>query len=191
MLTEVAPILLHAGDWPKCRFNDARSSSGWAELPRVTCPGVSPMQKRTLLAALATAAAAAIVTPSVSQAQDTTRATSKGEVATAPSFGSLMSAINSASANNNKLKAMTDISASNVQLVNVDDVAKGNNTEALTNALKKNDADLTALRTTLGTNTALSGVLTANATPLTAADVVAADVSPDGKVVVYYWKKSS
>jgi hypothetical protein len=149
------------------------------------------MQKRTLLAALATAAAAAIVTPSVSQAQDTTRATSKGEVATAPSFGSLMSAINSASANNNKLKAMTDISASNVQLVNVDDVAKGNNTEALTNALKKNDADLTALRTTLGTNTALSGVLTANATPLTAADVVAADVSPDGKVVVYYWKKSS
>jgi hypothetical protein len=149
------------------------------------------MQKRTLLAALATAAAAAIVTPSVSQAQDTTRATSKGEVATAPSFGSLMSAINSASANNNKLKAMTDISASNVQLVNVDEVAKGNNTEALTNALKKNEADLTALRTTLGTNTALSGVLTANATPLTAADVVAADVSPDGKVVVYYWKKSS
>lgn len=149
------------------------------------------MQKRTLLAALATAAAAAIVTPSVSQAQDTTRATSKGEVATAPSFGSLMSAINSASANNNKLKAMTDISASNVQLVNVDDVAKGNNTEALTNALKKNEADLTSLRATLGTNTALSGVLTANTTPLTAADVVAADVSPDGKVVVYYWKKSS
>jgi hypothetical protein len=149
------------------------------------------MQKRTLLAALATAAAAAIVTPSVSQAQDTTRATSKGEVATAPSFGSLMSAINSASANNNKLKAMTDISAANVQLVNVDDVAKGNNTEALTNALKKNEADLTSLRATLGTNTALSGVLTANTTPLTAADVVAADVSPDGKVVVYYWKKSS
>lgn len=149
------------------------------------------MQKRTLLAALATAAAAAVVTPSISQAQDTTRATSKGEVATSPSFGSLMSAINSASANNNKLKATTDISAANVQLVNVDDVAKGNNTEALTNALKKNEADLTALRTTLGTNTALSGVLTANTPALTAADVVVADVTPDGKVVVYYWKKSS
>ena len=152
------------------------------------------MQKRTLLAALATAAAAAIVTPSVSQAQDTTRTTSKGEVAMAPNITSLISAINSASATNDKLKAMTEVTAANVQLVNVEDVVKGNDstaTMALQAALKKNEADLTALRTTLGANTALTGVLTANATPLTAADVVAADVGADGKVVVYYWKKTS
>ena len=149
------------------------------------------MQKRTFLAAIATAAAVAVATPSVSQAQDTTRATSKGEVAIAPNFGSLISAINSASAHNDKLKAMTDITAANVQLVNVEDLLKGNNAEALTNALKKNETDITALRTTLGANTALSGVMTANATPVTPADVVAADVAADGKVVVYYWKKSS
>jgi hypothetical protein len=76
-----------------------------------------------------------------------------------------------------------------VQLVNVEDVVKGNDTTVLTAALKKNDTDLKALRTTLGTNTALTGVLSANATPLTASDVVAADVAADGKVVLYYWKK--
>jgi len=149
------------------------------------------MQKRTFLAALATAAAVAVVTPSISQAQDTTRATSKGEVALAPSFTSLMTAISSTSANTAKLKAMTDIAAANVQLVNVQDLLKDNSSDSLTATLKQNDADITALRTTLGANTALAGVLTANATPLTANDVVAADVTADGKVVLYYWKKSS
>jgi len=149
------------------------------------------MQKRTFLAALATAAAVAVVTPSISQAQDTTRATSKGEVALAPSFTSLMTAISSTSANTAKLKAMTDIAAANVQLVNVQDLLKDNSADSLTATLKQNDADITALRTTLGTNTALTGVLTANTTPLTANDVVAADVTADGKVVLYYWKKSS
>jgi len=149
------------------------------------------MQKRTFLAALATAAAVAVVTPSISQAQDTTRATSKGEVALAPSFTSLMTAISSTSATTAKLKAMTDIAAANVQLVNVQDLLKDNSSDSLTATLKQNDADITALRTTLGTNTALTGVLTANTTPLTANDVVAADVTADGKVVLYYWKKSS
>jgi hypothetical protein len=149
------------------------------------------MQKRTFLAALATAAAVAVVTPSISQAQDTTRATSKGEVALAPSFTSLMTAISSTSATTAKLKAMTDIAAANVQLVNVQDLLKDNSADSLTATLKQNDADITALRTTLGTNTALTGVLTANTTPLTANDVVAADVTADGKVVLYYWKKSS
>ena len=149
------------------------------------------MQKRTFLAALATAAAVAVVTPSISQAQDTTRATSKGEVALAPSFTSLMTAISSTSATTAKLKAMTDIAAANVQLVNVQDLLKDNSSDSLTATLKQNDADITALRTTLGANTALAGVLTANATPLTANDVVAADVTADGKVVLYYWKKSS
>ena len=149
------------------------------------------MQKRTFLAALATAAAVAVVTPSISQAQDTTRATSKGEVALAPSFTSLMTAMSSTSATTAKLKAMTDIAAANVQLVNVQDLLKDNSADSLTATLKQNDADITALRTTLGTNTALTGVLTANTTPLTANDVVAADVTADGKVVLYYWKKSS
>ena len=153
------------------------------------------MQNRTLLSALATAAVVAIATPSLTQAQNPTPTpptpqVSKGEVESAPNFGSLISALNSASAHNDKLKAMTEITAANIQLVNVDSLLKGNSAEALEAALKKNEADITTLRTTLGANTSITSALTANSTPLTSADVVATDVGADGKVVVYYGKKS-
>ena len=150
------------------------------------------MQKRTLLAALATAAAVAVITPSLSQAQDTTQKTSKGEVAMgAPSFGSLISAINSTAAKTDKIKGMTEVNAANVQLVNVDNLLKGQDANALNEALKKNEADITTLRTTLGANTGIAGVLTANAVPLAPTDVIAADVGGDGKVTLFYWKKTS
>ena len=152
------------------------------------------MNNRTLLSALATAAVVAIATPSLSQAQDPIPAppkpqVSKGEVESKPNFGSLMSALNSVSAHNDKLKAMTALTAENVQLVNVEELIKGNNTEALEAALQKNEADLATLRTTLGANTTINGLLTANSVPLAASDVIATDVGADGKVTVYYWKK--
>jgi len=154
------------------------------------------MHNRNLLSALATAAVVAIATPSITQAQNPTPTpptpqVSKGEVAMQPTFASLMTAINAASAQNEKLKALTTVTAANVQLVNVEDLLKDNSADSLTAALKTNEADLTTLRTTLGTNTAITGVLTANTVPLTAADVVATNVDADGKVTVYYWKKSS
>jgi hypothetical protein len=99
------------------------------------------MQNRTLLAAVAAAAFAAVVTPSISAAQDTTAkktTESKGEVAMQPSFGSLISAINSGSANVDKLKSLTSVNASDVQFVNVEDLLKGNDVSALNNALSKN-----------------------------------------------------
>jgi hypothetical protein len=155
----------------------------------------SPMQTRTLLASIATVACAAIATPSFAQTPTPTptptppQQTSKGEVAMAPSFNSLITAINATSAQNDKVKDLKDVSATNVMLVNVNDLLKGNDVAALNEALKKNDADLSTLRTTLGANSALNGVLTSNATPLTPADVVATDVTADGHVMVYYWKK--
>ena len=166
------------------------------------------MHTRTLLAATAVAAFAAIATPTISSAQDTTsKQTSKGEVAMAPSFGSLISAINASSAHNDKIKALTDVNATNVQLVNVDDLLKGNDVNALTNAVQKNQADITTLQTTLGANSTINTVITSSTpapsmsatttdttakaapAPLAASDVIAADVTPDGKVVLYYWKK--
>ena len=157
------------------------------------------MHTRTLLAAFVAAAAIGIASPSISHAQQ--KETSKGEVATTPSFGTLISAINSASAHNDKLKAMTELTADHVQLVNVEDLLKGQNVEALNNALTKNEADITTLRTTIESNKTITSLLTTGptttattattaATPLTAADVIATDVGADGKVIVYYWKKS-
>ena len=163
------------------------------------------MQTRTLLAAVATAAIAAIATPSLSSAQDTTKATttSKGEVAMKPNFGSLISASNSGSTHTAHLKGMTTINATDVQLVNVEDLLKGNDVSALNNALTKNQANIDSLRTTLGANTTISGLFapatattstststaTAASTTPSVNDVIAADVGTDGKVILYYWKK--
>ena len=150
------------------------------------------MQNRTLLSALAAAAVVAIATPSISHAQDTTKKESKGEVAMAPSFSSLMSALNSAAAQNAKLTAMTtELTAANVQLVNVDSLVTSSNADSLKAALKTNEADVATLRKTLGANTALAAILKGNTPELTADDVIATDVAADGKVTVYYWKKSS
>ena len=147
------------------------------------------MHKRTLLAALVAGAITAIASPAVSQTPTPQTQTSKGEVATAPSFTSLLTAIDSASARNAKLAATTTLTAENVQLVNVEDLLTGNSADSLTAALTKNSAAIDSLRTTVGANTTISTALTGNATPLAATDVVATDVAPDGKVIVYYWKK--
>jgi hypothetical protein len=148
------------------------------------------MKNRTLLAAIATAAVVAIAAPSTSHAQ--VPQTSKGEVATLPSFGSLISAINSSSAQAEKLKGLTTLTAENVQFVDVAELVKGNSEEALTNALEKNKADIETLRGTLGATSPLGTVITANtALELKPEHVIATDVGADGKVVVYYWKKTS
>lgn len=166
------------------------------------------MQTRTLLAAVATAAIAAMVTPSISSAQDTTakKTVSKGEVAIQPSYSSLISAISLGSANADKIKALTSVNASDVQFVNVEDLLAGNSPDSLKAVLSKNEDNIEALRKALGSNQAL-GLLLASDTPApvttdttktpmpsmsmkpSAKDVVAADVSSDNKVVLYYWKK--
>jgi hypothetical protein len=171
------------------------------------------MQTRTLLAAVATAAIAAMVTPSLSSAQDTTTkktTESKGEVAIQPSFSSLIAAINAGKTNVDKINALTSVNASDVQFVNVEDLVKGNDTQALKDALSKNEDGVEALQKALGTNPALGLLLASdNAAKSTtmdttaksttsmpgmsmkpsAKDVVAADVTSDNKVVLYYWKK--
>jgi hypothetical protein len=174
------------------------------------------MQNRTLLAAIAAAAFAAVVTPSISAAQDTTAkktTESKGEVAMQPSFGSLISAINSGSANVDKLKSLTAVNASDVQFVNVEDLLKGNDVSALNNALSKNKEGVDSLHSALGSNPAIGLLLASDSAATTtstmdtsktststmssmsakpsAKDVIAADVTSDNKVVLYYWKKPS
>ena len=160
------------------------------------------MQTRTLFAAVAAAAIAAVVTPSLSAAQDTTAkktTVSKGEVAMQPSFSSLISAINMGTASSDKIKSLTTVNAADVQFVNVEDLLKGNDAQALNDALSKNKEGIDALRTALGGNPALSLLLASDSAATTmpspaakpsAKDIVAADVSADNKVVLYYWKKA-
>jgi len=167
------------------------------------------MQNRTLLAAVAAAAIAAVVTQSISAAQDTTakKTESRGEVAMQPSYSSLISAISSGTANADKIKALTSVNASDVQFVNVQDLLRGNSPDSLNALLSKNEDNVEAVRKAVGSNPALSLLLTSDSgaaksvtppatTPMpsmsmkpAAKDVVAADVTSDNKVVLYYWKK--
>src|SRR5689334_16124223 len=119
------------------------------------------MQTRTLLAAVATAAIAAMVTPSLSSAQDTTakKTESRGEVAMQPSYSSLISAISSGSANADKIKALTSVNASDVQFVNVEDLLAGNSPDSLKAVLSKNEDNIEALQKALGSNQALGLLL--------------------------------
>ena len=107
----------------------------------------------------------------------------------APSFSSLMTAIDSASAANAKLAAATSLTAENVQLVNVADLVKDTGADSLNAAITRNSAAIDSLRSTVAANTTINAALAANSTPLTSSDVVATDVTADGKVIVYYWKK--
>lgn len=170
------------------------------------------MQNRTLLAAIAAAAIAAVITPSISAAQDTTvkKTESKGEVAIQPSYSSLISAISSGTANADKIKALTSVNASDVQFVNVEDLLAGNSPDSLKSLVSKNEDNIEAVRKAVTANPALSLLLASDnsAKPMTtdttaksttampgmsmkpsAKDVVAADVTSDNKVVLYYWKK--
>jgi len=170
------------------------------------------MQTRTLLAAVATAAIAAMVTPSLSSAQDTTakKTESRGEVAMQPSYSSLISAISSGTANADKIKALTSVNASDVQFVNVEDLLAGNSPDSLKSLVSKNEDNIEAVRKAVSGNPALSLLLasdngaksmttdtTAKSTTSmpgmsmkpSAKDVVAADVTSDNKVALYYWKK--
>ena len=101
---------------------------------------------------------------------------------------------------------MTSVNAADVQFVNVEDLLAGNSPDSLKAVLSKNEDNIEALRKALGSNQAL-GLLLASESPATvttdttktpmpsmsmkpsAKDIVAADVSSDNKVVLYYWKK--
>ena len=130
-----------------------------------------------------------------------------------PSYSSLISAISSGSANADKIKALTSVNASNVQFVNVEDLLAGNSPDSLKAVVSKNEDNIEALRKALGSNPALGLLLASDsAAPTTsttdtsktststmssmsakpsAKDVIAADVTSDNKVVLYYWKKPS
>ena len=168
------------------------------------------MQKRSLLAAFAAATIVATV-PGVAFAQDPVptptptptpqQRTSAGDVAKAPNFGSLMSALNNAQAQTEKLAAKTELTAQNVQFVNVEELVPADSAQALESALTQNEAQITELRSKIAQHTALQSILsaatttpatpTATATPITAEDVVAVDVQDDGQVIVYYKKKKA
>ena len=97
-------------------------------------------------------------------------------------FGAVISTLNNAKAEVREIKALNNLTASDVRVVSIDDTLKANNVEALNNALSKNEAEVKNLRTTIEGNKAIVSALSQNNVEVS--DVVAADVS--GNSVTIY-----
>ena len=96
-------------------------------------------------------------------------------------FGQVISSIQASKTEATQIQSITEVKSVNV--VKVADLAKGENMTALDNAVTKNEADITSLRSALTANTTVNTAL-ANASVDVAA-VVAADVGSDGVLTVY------
>ena len=120
----------------------------------------------SLLAAISMAAALA-VTPAMA--------------ANDPNFGQMMSSIQAAKTSPTQIQGLTTVKSVNV--VKVDDLAKGENIKALDEAVTKNQSDITSLRTAMTSNTAVKTALT-NAN-VDVSKVVATEIGSDGILTVY------
>ena len=98
-----------------------------------------------------------------------------------PNFGQMMSSIQAAKTSPTQIQGLTTVKSVNV--VKVNDLAKGENMKALDEAVTKNQSDITSLRTAMTSNTAVKTALT-NAN-VDVSKVVATEIGSDGILTVY------
>lgn len=145
------------------------------------------MRKSRLFAGVATLFAATFVASSAS-AQDTTVST--GEIAAQPTVASFVIAIDATPATIEKLATLESLKAEDVTLVDVHALAMSDSA-AVKGAIERNKEQTEQLRTSLSANAAISEALSAHTPALSASDVVAAEVTADNKVVVFYKAKDA
>ena len=141
-----------------------------------------------MLLTLATFAATTFVAASAG-AQDTT--VSRGEVAKAPSFNSLVAAVNATPATVEALKARTMINEAEIKLVNAKPLIEGQDESTLKAALEQHAAAIEQLRTSLGAQAAITAALEKSDPKVTIADVIAVEIHADGTLDLYFKAKES
>jgi hypothetical protein len=99
-----------------------------------------------------------------------------------PNFGTLISSMNNTAAEMTELNELKNLTATNVRVVNIEDLLKGNNVEAFNNALNRNKAETAKLTSALNGNKVLTDYLKTN--NIAVSRVVAIDVS--GGVVTLF-----
>lgn len=108
-------------------------------------------------------------------------AVSSAMAANDPNFGRVMSSIQAIKTSPTQIQGLTTVKSVNV--VKVNDLAKGENMKALDEAVTKNQSDITSLRTAMTANTAVKTALT-NAN-VDVSKVVATEIGSDGILTVY------
>lgn len=139
---------------------------------------------RSLRLALATLAIGTLAAGTAA-AQDTTAV--KAGMADKPSFETFVGAVNSTPATVEALKTRPAITSNEVVLVNARELTQGQNDSTVTAALESHRADIGQLQTVLGGHAEVKAMLEKQAP---GAEIVAAEVQPTGKIVVFYWTKS-
>ena len=128
-------------------------------------------------------AAALVVAPTASPQPENRQAT----------FGNLIAALNNINVQIDRLSVLSDITADNFQVVNVEDVLSGNNVQALNNALNNNDVEvLTEFLNNVLNNPNCSVVALCNSlnnvlqnADIAVNDVIAINVLSGGDVIVF------
>jgi hypothetical protein len=126
-------------------------------------------------------AAALAVAPTAGSQPDNRQAT----------FGNLIAALNNLNVQIQELNVLSNLTADEITIVNVENVLSGNNINALNNALNRNDVDVNVLRNVLNNNScsvvavcnSLNNVL--NNADIAITDVIAINVLSGGDVVVF------
>lgn len=143
--------------------------------------------KKILAAAVVAATAASLAT--VATAQDNMRANpnanvdANANVNAGPGnsdFGQAIAAMNNAKGS---LSDLEGLDASTVNVVKVDTKAQGNDEQAWTNAMTRNQADIDALRTGIAGNSTIKAQL--DAQNITTDQILGMRVGADGAVTVY------
>lgn len=98
----------------------------------------------------------------------------------------LVAALNNTSVEISELDSLDALAAEDVQVVNVEDVLQGENTDSLNSALDRDEVEIVELEEAITANEVISTVLTTHEVDVAVADIVAIDVLSNGGVIVYY-----
>ena len=147
--------------------------------------------------ALLTAAAFAVVALGVSSAaaqdttrKDTTRKEAKGEVAKVPTVATVIVVIDNSLATVAKVGMIKNDSTAKVELVDVKPFVEGNAEEPkFKESLEKNKDAIKQLQDELKKNGMIVKAINDHEQKPEPGDIVGAEVTEDGRLVLYFWKK--
>ncbi|HJU76243.1 MAG TPA: hypothetical protein VJ717_21055 [Gemmatimonadaceae bacterium] len=151
------------------------------------------MKRLALLTAAAFAAVALGVTPAAAQdttRKDTTRKEAKGEVAKAPTATTIIVVIDNSAATMTKVGMFKADSAPKIELVDARPLVEGNPDEPkFKESLEKNKDAIKALQDELKKHDFVVKAINEHAQKPEPGDVIGAEVTDDGRLVLYFWKK--
>jgi hypothetical protein len=150
---------------------------------------------------LSTVVALGFLTTPVLNAQDTTkkevkvtpdtvRKEAKGEVAKMPTYAAVISAVSAATPTAAKIDALAELKAEQIRIVDAKELVDATNETEFSAALEQNKAAIETLRASLQKNQLVAKAIADHPAKPAITDIVAADVTADGDLIIWFHRKS-